>query len=397
MALSTRLLGCVICALFAACVTSSAALGATSAESSGPTPEAPPAAVTGNQGSGTAAGGEGTNAGTPGPGATPEASSQSGGSATAGATGAAGGTAAGGSGTGRATEDSANALGSPGQSHAGESGASASSGSAAAGASSSAGASVSAGANGSSGSETTPAHQGTGGVQQSPARGSAAASGAGSAGGGEGGSGASASHSGPPSSGGTPTAAGVDGAAAPTAEPAGVPAQIVSDTLSASPFTPEQLALAGALSGGEPPGPGGTPARVVVAKVPAQGSLTLSCLTRSRAVRCQLLLARQDPRRLSLAYTAPASGTPGGQALAASADSDHFTPPPAGGAGVPGSGEMVGGSSSAASGVSAGTGAAMLMLALALLLGSPLILRRLLDVCERWLASPLDLVLERPD
>jgi hypothetical protein len=176
-----------------------------------------------------------------------------------------------------------------------------------------------------------------------------------------------------------------------------VPVQVVTDTIASSPFTPEQLALSGAISGGQPSGPGGTPARVVIAKVPAAGSLTLSCLTHSRMVRCALLVAARAPGRVGLAYSGSSSVTPDGQALAVSPVSDQLTPPPAGGEGVPGSGELVGGSSSAASGASTGTAAATLMLAVGLLLGSPLILRRLLDVRERWLASPLDLVLERPD
>jgi hypothetical protein len=114
-------------------------------------------------------------------------------------------------------------------------------------------------------------------------------------------------------------------------------------------------------------------------------------------VRCALLLARQDPRRLTLTYAGAHSVPPAAQALAATADSDHVTPPPAGGVGQPGSGELVGGSSSAASGASGAAAAAMLMLAATLLLGSRLIMRPLRDVRERWLASPLDLVLERPD
>jgi hypothetical protein len=391
-ALLARLLGCVVFALFAGCYTSAAALGATSPETTSAVPEAPPTGLAGTQGTPAPIAGEAPSAGSTAPGSTQGGGASSAPSGAAGSSGSGGGGTSGEVSPSTPAEGPIPAPGPGGPSPAGE------------GATTPGGPGVSRGGTpsepdpgapvgpgGSSGIETLAPHQGTGDVQQPVPTGPGGTSGGGSASSGEGGSPASAGGSGPPPSGGGPGAAG---ATAQTPASAAVPPQIATATISKSPFTPE---LERALAGIQAPGPGGTAARVVVAKVPAAGSLTLSCLTRSRTVHCELLIARQDPGRLVLTYAGSASVHPPGQPLAPTLDNDHFNPPPAVGGGLPGSDELVGGSSSAASAASGGTAAAMLIIGGLFLLASPLILRRLLDVCERWLASPLDLVLERPD
>jgi hypothetical protein len=396
-----RVLGCGVLALFAGCLTSAAALASTLPEGTGlpavgAVSEVAHTPLTGGGGSGVPPVVEAVGVGKPSPGTTPvQAPPQS----EATTPGAAGGTSPGGSGPAGAPEEAAPAPGPIGLPRAVEG--TVGTGSPvppAVGASPEGSPNLPTGSGGSTASETPLAPRpGSGVLQQPPAKGSGSTSDPASDRSAEGGSGAATADSPPPPSGGSPTAASVPRPSSESSAPPGVPVQIVADTISASPFTPERLALGPALAGGQPPGPGGTLARLVVAKVPAAGSLTLSCLTRSQTVRCALLAARQDPGRLRLAYAGAPNIPPKEQALAPSAGSDRIAPPPAGDAGLPGSSELLGGSSSAASAASGATAAAMLLFAATLLLASPLILRRLLDVCERWLASPLDLVLERPD
>lgn len=169
-----------------------------------------------------------------------------------------------------------------------------------------------------------------------------------------------------------------------------MPVQIAGDKLLASPFASARLA-GGTISGQPPLGD------LVLAKLPSAGSMMLSCLTGAGTVRCELLLARESAGRSGLAYAGSASVPPAAQAAGASSDNDHATRPPAAGTGLSGSGAVVGGSASAAAGAAGAAAAAVLLLAVTLLLGAPHMSRRLLDVCERWLASPLALVLERPD
>jgi hypothetical protein len=175
----------------------------------------------------------------------------------------------------------------------------------------------------------------------------------------------------------------------------GLPLQIVADALAPPASVAAQLHGIGSGSLLSLPASAGAAhlARLLVARLGVQDQVTVRCVPTAGAVHCLLVESAPSPAgSAGLIRTSAGSSA----AQAAGADGQRLGPPPSGGSALPGgASSMLAGSSGAAAGSSGASSAAVLLAAL-LLLASPRILRRLLLVCERWLASTLALIPERP-